>query len=212
MFKVFVLDFKIRRLSMAQIFLKVRNKQQALFSTFGCSVSLGCCALKQWRWRAAGLSHPRRCTRPWTSPAGWTAPSCWGPGPPCPYSPVCTGPSGCLSPQCHCVPARSRVWGYALPRRLAQDRDNQHWSPHFNQESVHPGQHWPYGPSIFLLLSFCTDFPMKEIRERGLKEPAFKIQREAVSKHPRSLLTSSCHANWCPNGMDEYHMKMHCVR
>lgn len=92
--KVFVLDFKIRWLSMAQIFLKVRNKQQALFSTFGCSVSLGCCASKQWQWRVAGLSHPRRCTRPWTSPAGWTALSCWGPGPPCPYSPVSAGPSG----------------------------------------------------------------------------------------------------------------------
>lgn len=78
MFKVFVLDFKIRWFSMGQIFLKVRNKQQVLFSTFGCSpLSLGYCALKQWRWRAAGFSHPRQCTRPWTPPAGRTALSCW---------------------------------------------------------------------------------------------------------------------------------------
>ena len=211
MFKVFVLDFKIRRLSMAQIFLKVRNNQQELFYLWlFCKSWLLC--FETMAVKSGGALPPQTVTRPWTSPAGWTAPSCWGPGPPCPYSPVSAGPSGCLSPQCLCVPARSRVWGYALPRRLAQGRDNQLWSPHFNQESVCPGQHWPYGPSIFLLLSFCTDFPMKEIRERGLKEPAFKIQREAVSKHPRSLLTSSCHANWCPNGMDEYHMKMHCVR
>ena len=66
MFKVFVLDFKIRWFSMGQIFLKVRNKQQALFSTFGCSpLSLGYCALRRGQWHPTpvllpGESHGRR--------------------------------------------------------------------------------------------------------------------------------------------------------
>lgn len=123
MFKVFVLDFKIKWFSMVQIFLKVRNKQQTLFYTFGCSpLSLGYCALKQWHWRAVGLSHPRQCTRPWTPPARWTALSCWGFGLPGPYSPVSTGPSGMPLSSVSLCTCRVQGLGLSSPQETGSEQ------------------------------------------------------------------------------------------